>query len=122
MTLRHALTITLAAISLAAATPTRAAEGFAGDWKGTSDGEVSFTLKVTDTDGALAGVIDIPSQGIQDQAVDLSVENDSLTGHFTTADGTETSFTGKLNEAGAIVGTYEQGPNSGTFEMNRAAE
>lgn len=119
MTRRNAVLISLGALLLVMGPVARADSGFAGEWKGMSDGQASFTMLLSEEHGVLGGTIDIPAQGVSGAKVECQAEGDSLEGRFTFPDGSETTFSGKRAEDGSVTGTYEQGYNSGSFTMKR---
>lgn len=116
------LLLPLVALSLAAIPSLRADSGFAGEWKGQSDGETPFAMHLVEEDGVLSGTIDVPSQGTKDVPLELKVEGSRISGSFTLSDGTKTSFQGVRAEDGTVSGAYQQDYNSGTFEMRRVGK
>ncbi len=97
-----------------------AGDEFVGTWKGYADGQTAFVMALTEENGKLTGSIDIPSQGVTKRPLGLEVDGTTLKGSFSFADGTETSFTGTLQEDGSVAGTYTQSQTSGSFSMKRA--
>ena len=114
-------TLILAVLASTITTPFVLAGGeFGGTWKGYADGETAFVMTMTEENGKLTGSIDIPSQGVTERPLGLEVDGTTLKGSFSYADGTETRFTGKLQEDGSVTGTYTQSQTSGSFSMKRA--
>ena len=88
-----------------------------GTWKGYADSATAFAMTIAETDGKLTGSIDIPSQGATGRPLALEADGTTLKGSFTLGDGTETSFTGTLQEDGSVTGSYTQSETSGSFSM-----
>ena len=93
---------------------------FVGTWKGYADSQTAFTMTMAETDGKLTGSIAIPSQGATGRPLDLEADGTTLKGSFTFGDGTETSFTGTLQEDGSVTGSFTQSQTSGSFSMRRS--
>ncbi len=124
--MRKTLLAALVGIHLVAFAAFAQEAGYDGHWEGaitTPAGDLEFNVDFATTDGALAGDISIPVQGLHDlDLVDVSSDNGTITFRIPNIPG-EPTFHGELGEAGSgITGRFTQGGADLEFTMARGAD